>query len=400
MAPVSEYRDILIVGAGPVGLSLALALSRLGISVQVFETLPELSSEARASTFHPPTLEMFAEWGVLDELLAYGYRVNEMQYWERETRELVASFDYSSIAADTAYPFRLQCPQNILTKVLKPHIENSPFGKVHMQHTLTAFTDCDTHVEAIFDTPNGQRMVKGAFLCAADGSKSMVRKILNLSFEGMTYADRFLLIATTLDLKSLFPGLGAVSYIFDPDEWIIVLHLPDITRIVFRIKDDEDILAVQTEESIRSRMAQFTGQALNFEIKGVSIYSVHQRVADTFRKGRVLLLGDAAHINNPLGGMGMNSGIHDAYCLASKLADVMLGAPDTLLDEYNQERRKAAIESVQSASDKNYRDMTAAEESQRLSRNQQLRNIAADPQKTRQYLLRASMLEHRISRNA
>lgn len=382
---------ILVIGAGPVGLSLARALQSKGVPVQVFEQLPELSPEARASTFHPPTLEMFAEWGIIDEVLAQGHIVRSLEYWERATRQRVAKFDYALIAQDTAYPFRLQLPQARVTRILLPHLTEC----VHFNHTLTAITNSpitnNAPATATFQTPYGEKTVEGAFIIGADGSRSTVRKLLGLSFDGLTYPDRFLLIPCEADLSAAFPGLGPVNYIFDPDEWIIILHLPDVVRVVFQIKPEEDEAAVLQVESISARMRTLLGNA-PFTIKTPSIYSVHQRVAQTFRVERVLLAGDAAHINNPAGGMGMNSGIHDAHMLATALAQ----NDEALLDDYARVRRQWAIEKVQSHTHETYSAMIVRDEAERLARNKRYAQLAADPLRARAYLLKAAMLEERI----
>lgn len=392
----SAELPILIVGAGPVGLSLALALARAGIRSQVFEALPELSPEARASTFHPPSLELFATWGVVERMLARGHKVDHLFYWERATRQLVADFDYAQIAADTPYPFRLQLPQSQLTRLLKPELEASGLVTLHMDHRLTDFVDTGSAVEARFDTPNGLKTVRGVYLCGADGSRSTVRKRLGLGFEGLTYPDRFLLVATDLGVAELFPGLGPVNYMFDPEEWVIILRLPDLLRVVFQVRPEEDEARIMQPEQIQKRIERFLGTAVPVTIKSCSIYSTHQRVADTFRVGRVLLLGDAAHINNPAGGMGMNSGIHDAHHLAEALRGVYAGGPDSLLDDYSQTRRAIALERIKSSSDENYVRMIVQDPAERQARNLALRDTAADPRQARAYLLRASMLEERI----
>lgn len=377
----------LIIGAGPVGLCLARALQLKGVPVQVFEQLPELSPEARASTFHPPTLEMFAEWRIIDEVLAQGHAVHSLEYWERATRQRVAKFDYALIAKDTAYPFRLQLPQSHVTRILLPYLSEC----VHFNHTLVSVTDDGGQVTAVFNTPDGPKTIEGAFVVGADGSRSTVRKLLGLKFEGLTYPDRFLLIPCEADLSLAFPGLGPVNYVFDPEEWIIILHLPDVVRVVFQIKPEEDEAAVLQLESISARMRNLLGSA-PFALKTPSIYSVHQRVAETFRVGRVLLAGDAAHINNPAGGMGMNSGIHDAHLLANALAQ----NDGTLLDDYARVRRQWAIEKVQSHTHETYAAMVVRDEAERLARNARFAQIAADPHQARAYLLKAAMLEERI----
>jgi 3-(3-hydroxy-phenyl)propionate hydroxylase len=391
---LSEH-PILIVGAGPVGLCLALALGKQGFSVRVFEQLDDLSPEARASTLHPSTLEMLAAWGVVDAVLKCGSTVNRMQFWERESRTLIAEFHYDAIARDTAYPYRLQCPQNIVTRVLKTHIEeNYPNVCIHMGWCVESFADHGDSVSLLLTTPTGQQVITGCYLCAADGSRSVIRQQLNLGFDGMTYEDRFLLVAIDADLREIFPNLGPVSYIFDPREWVIVLHLPDVTRVVFRLRDDESREDAMQPESLRPRLHDFLGvENLPFNIVGSSVYAVHQRVAERFRVGRVLLLGDAAHINNPMGGMGMNSGIHDAHYLAQALGGVLNGEAGSALDTYAETRREYALKHIREYTHQQYRDMSATDIAHRAKRDQSMRDIAADSEQVRAFLLKASMFD-------
>lgn len=393
---ITPDRPVLIAGAGPVGLSLALALGHAGIPAEVFEADTELNTQIRASTFHPKTLELFQVWGVADALIRHGYPVDRLQYWEREPRRLIADFSYAAIAQDTPYPFRLQCPQHIATRLLKPAVEAMATGQVHMGHRLVDFVDHGTHVSVRLATENGIVEREGAFLCGADGTHSTVRKQLGIGFQGKTYEDRFLLIGNDLKTSDLLPDAAQVCYIFDPQEWVIILNLPDIVRVVFRMQDNEDEVVALREENLRGRIHTFFGSVPPFTIKTIQLYRVHQRVADTFRVGRVVLLGDAAHNNNPSGGMGMNSGIHDAAALTSALVRIQVGEPDTVLDQYAQARRRYAIESVQLYSDQQYKNMVMNSEEARQKRNESLRNAAADPAQARAYLLRAAMLEDRI----
>ena len=393
---LNHKRPVMIVGAGPVGLSLALALTKKNIPVEVFEADLELNTQIRASTFHPLTLEMFASWGVLEEVLEAGVRVSKLQYWERKPRRLIAEFDYQRIARDTPYPYRLQLPQHMVTRILKTAVDRSPIGKVHMGHRLLDFTEDGDHVCGHFKTPNGTRTFKGLYLCGADGAHSTVRRKLGIGFEGLTFQDRFLLIGTDLNIADLFPGAGPVCYIFDPQEWVILLNLPDLVRVVFNLQENEREMDVMDEQALRSRVAKIFDSHLNFEIKVLQMYKVHQRVAESFRQGRTLLLGDAAHINNPAGGMGMNSGIHDAQILSERLAGVLSGGSDELLEGYAQERRRYAIEAVQRHTDRQYKDMTLRDPEAREQRNQELRKTARNPATARAYLLAASMLSERI----
>ncbi len=395
--PTSQ-RDlpILIAGAGPVGLSVAASLVSQGFSVEVLEQGADLADEARASTFHPSTLEHFAEWGLADDVIARGLRVDRLQFWEREGKKHVATFDYQLIAADTPFPFRLQCPQNQVTRLIKPRLEASGRARIAFSHEAVAHRDLGTHVELDVRTPAGRVTRVGSYLIGADGAASRVREGLGMALEGVTFEDRFLLVGSDIDLRPVFPEIGPVAYIYDPDEWVIVMHLPDLVRTVFRIADHEDVEAVLAPEAVRARMRRFVGHDVPYELRMASVYRVHQRVAQRFRVGRVLLAGDAAHINNPAGGMGMNSGIHDAHLLGKRLGAVLRGGPESLLDDYARARKQAATEMVQASSEKSYRDLALHEPSARMRRNRLMSAASGDPQKARAYLLRASMLEQRI----
>jgi 3-(3-hydroxy-phenyl)propionate hydroxylase len=265
-----------------------------------------------------------------------------------------------------------------------------------MGHKLVDFTDHGTHVTARFETENGIVEREGSYIVGADGTHSTVRKQLDIGFQGKTYEDRFLLIGSDLNTSDLLPGAAQVCYIFDPEEWVIILNLPDIVRVVFRMKDGEDEDVAMKEENLRARITNFFGEVPDYTIKTTQLYRVHQRVADTFRVGRALLVGDSAHNNNPSGGMGMNSGIHDAANLAEKLERISNGEADSILDDYSNERRAYAIESVQPYTDQQYNNMVMNEDEVREQRNKSLAEAASDPAKARAYLLRASMLEERI----
>jgi 3-(3-hydroxy-phenyl)propionate hydroxylase len=214
---------------------------------------------------------------------------------------------------------------------------------------------------------------------------------------GKTYEDRFLLVATDLRFDSIFPGMGPVAYIFDPHEWVIVMHLPEVVRVVFRLDPEEDLATALAEQSVRARVERFLGETRPFAIRSVSSYNVHQRVASRFREGRVVLAGDAAHVNNPTGGMGMNSGIHDAHRLAQALVAEVKTGDDRDVDGYAEERRFIATKRVQADSDRGYGALVIADPEAREARNRELREAAKDPAKAREYLLRSAMLENRIN---
>ena len=387
---------ILIVGAGPVGLSLGTALAAKGIKVELFEAMSSLSSESRASTLHPPTLEMFNRWGVLDEVISKGKKVDKLQYWDRDKREIVAEFNYSLIAGDTSFPFRLQCPQSTVTRILKPKLEKIGPARVHMGHELLDYKDLGNKVRAVFKTAQGIKAFEGLLLCGADGAHSLTRKKLSLPFEGSTYEDRFLLVPVKIDLKKYYPGIGPVAYLFSPKEWMVIMNLPGLTRLVFRVTEDEDIEEVQKNQRVIQRVQQFIGEEVPIEFFPTSVYRVHRRICEKFRVGNVLLVGDAAHLNNPLGGMGMNSGIHDAYYLAEYIELFLRREDPEILDRYSEKRRRIAIGEVQNSSDKTQKYLSAKSRLKRIKRNKNFIEMASCDQKSRVFLLRASMLESRI----
>jgi 3-(3-hydroxy-phenyl)propionate hydroxylase len=388
--------DIIISGAGPVGMSLALALARNGVSVVVLEQLNELSHEARASTIHPPTLEFFDEIGIIEDILANGLRIESLQFWERQTRQLIADFPYSLIENDTKYPFRFQCPQSTVTRIILKHIEQTDCGKVLFNHEFVSVEQNETCVKVIAKTPNDEVEYCCKYLIGCDGAFSKVREDLGLGFEGKTYEDRFLLVSTDANLGGIFPNMGTVAYIFDPEEWVIIMTLPDTVRLVFRLNPNENADEVKQLENVKIRIASFLQTELTYDIKAVSTYHVHQRITEKFRVGRTILAGDSAHINNPTGGMGMNSGIHDSQMLAKNLVAVLNGESENLLDEYAEIRKNVAVKMVQATTDENYKNLSANDEEKRLKRNQELREAADNPQKAREYLLKTAMLADRI----
>jgi 3-(3-hydroxy-phenyl)propionate hydroxylase len=388
--------DVIISGAGPVGMSLALALARNGVSVLVLEKLDELSHEARASTIHPPTLEFFDEIGIIDDILANGLRIESLQFWERQTRELVADFPYKIIENDTKYPFRFQCPQSTVTRIILQHIEATKFGKVLFNHEFVSAEQNETCVKVVAKTPSGEIEYCSKYLIGCDGAFSKVRENLRLGFEGKTYEDRFLLVSTNANLQGIFPNMGTVAYIFDPEEWVIIMTLPDTVRLVFRLNAGENADEAKQIENVKTRIANFLQTELTYDIKAVSTYHVHQRITEKFRVGRTILAGDSAHINNPTGGMGMNSGIHDSQMLAKNLIAVLNGGNEELLDEYAKERKQVAVKMVQATTDENYKNLSASDDNTRLKRNQELREAAKDSIKAREYLLKTAMLADRI----
>lgn len=386
---MSDDARVAIVGAGPVGLTLALKLARDGVPVSVFEQAPELPPELRASTFHPPSLEMLDTLGLTPDLLALGERTPTWQIRLHETGEK-AEFDLSVLAQDTRYPFRLQCEQFHLARLALEALRREPNADVRFSTEITRVTQDDDG--AVLETATGER-IAARWVVGCDGARSIVRKTLDLPFEGTTYPETIVLIVTTSDFRERFPDWSGVNYVWTRDGNFATLRLPGRWRVSYYPADASDLDAVLVPANIERFLQSIAPRAEPYVVERTAPYRIHQRVASTYRVGRLLLCGDAAHLNSPTGGMGMNSGVHDAFCLADKLARVWRGADAALLDAYVAERRPVAIEHVLQQADKNRNRMKERDPAKRRAILADLQATASDRDKCHAFLLRSSMID-------
>jgi 3-(3-hydroxy-phenyl)propionate hydroxylase len=394
---VTDSNRVIVVGAGPVGLLCALELARQGVPVLVIEAEQTTTVDLRAGTFHPPTLEMLQPLGITDEMMGIGIKVPKWQSRDREYG-LIVEWDLSILKDNTPFPYRLHLEQHRLTPILLKMLLQYSHAQVQFSHEFVSLVQTPDAVTVTASSPAGPVTLKASWAIGADGGRSLVRKAVNIGFDGYTWPERYSVVSTTHDFAPL--GYADNAYISDPQQWIAFFRMPDkgppglwrMTLPVGQKTPDEEVLA-----------PAFAGNAINraigapastrYPIVHQSVYRVHQRVANKFRLGRVLLAGDSAHVNNPLGGFGLNSGIHDAMNLAGKLASVFRGeAAQDLLDLYERQRRTVNMEYVQNISIKNKQNLEEKHLDTRLQRFAELRAIAADPKKTRDYLLTSSMI--------
>jgi 3-(3-hydroxy-phenyl)propionate hydroxylase len=390
---MTAEQRVFIAGAGPVGLSAAAALVRAGVPVTVFEGASALSRESRASTFHPSTLDMLGDLGVADALVATGLIAPRVQYRTRRDG-IIAAFDFAGIADVTRHPYRLQSEQHNLTRIIDAELRGDPGYAIEFDRRVCAVRqDADGVTVTLASADGATQDRRGRFLIGADGARSEVRKALGVEFEGFTWPERFLVIATTFDFRALLPDLDAVSYVADPAQWHFYLQIPGMWRMMFPVAPEVSDETATSRAFARATLATVQPDGREDDIVHVTLYRVHQRVAKTFRVGRAFLVGDAAHINNPLGGMGMNGGIHDAINLTERLARVWHGdAAEEELDRYDRQRRLVTLEYVQKHTIQNKHNLETADPAEQARFRDEMRAIAADPARTRDYLMRISMI--------
>ena len=386
--------EVIIAGAGPVGSVLALSLAQRNIAVTLLEQAPAPPVDLRASTFHPPSLEMIAGLGdgVLEEMLARGLKVDRYQYRDRVTGE-VAEFRMQLIADETPYPYRLQLEQYELTRIIADRLASYSCVDYRFNSRVSGFDQDDDGVRVHIEAPEGEETIGARFLAGCDGAGSQVRKSAQINYAGFTYDEKFLVVSADFPFEDVFDNLSWVNYISDPEEWCVILRTDKIWRVLFptAAEDSDDDLLGDTH--IQERLQRLYRRNENYRVRHRTLYRVHQRVAETYFRNRVALAGDAAHINNPLGGMGMNGGLHDAFNLADKLARIIGQGQDhvPLFEQYDRQRRRIAVDFIQRHTIDNKKLMEAKEPDAQRKRQQALMAAAADPQRAREFIMERAM---------
>ncbi len=377
----------------------ALALNRRGVSVTVFEQEPAPVEDQRAASLHPTTLEMLDALGVVEKILPLGLVSTAYRFHDRVSGAVVAEFDLDRMRDEFRFPFVLQYEQYKLTASIAAEYANSTDFDVRFSHEVIGLSESADGVEVEVATPDGKERLRADYLIGCDGGRSTVRKLASIEFEGFTYPERFIKIATSFDFGKANPNVAFRNYFSDPNEWCNLFKVqgkrpPGLWRAIFPIAADESDEMALDPERIEARLQKFFPSRGRYQVEYVNVYGAHQCVAATFRKGRVLLSGDSAHVNNPIGGMGMNGGIHDAINLADKLADVIRGkASDDMLDLYSRQRRHAAVKYVQAQTIANKRLMEERDPAIRTRNFDELRRTADNPETAKAYMRRAALLD-------
>jgi 3-(3-hydroxy-phenyl)propionate hydroxylase len=361
--------------------------------VVLFEAGREIGHSPRAATTHPSTLEMLAGLELLEEFESVGLKARYFQFWDGLTQTLIAEFDHETLRDETPYPYVVQTEQHKLCEIGLRRLATLPNAEVRLGTPVTGVAQDGKGVRI---AASGEHAFD--FVVGCDGGRSTVRKCLDIEFEGYTWPERFLVLTSLFDFQSAL-GCRERSYISDPEEWTNLFKvmgddLKGRWRAVFPAKESETDEEAFSETSVGRRMRKLAKEHPMELLVHRNIYRVHQRVAKAFRAGRVFLAGDAAHVNNPVGGLGLNCGIHDAIELAQTLHLVASGqAGEDLLDRYERRRRALNIEYVQQQTVANKKRLEERDPEVRQANFDELRRTAADPRQHKQFLMRTSLIE-------
>lgn len=373
---MGQATDVLIVGAGPVGMLAALTLAQAGASVRVIEREPHIINSPRAAVYFPSTLLVLEELGILDDLEAIGFR-------NRAFGTHVPEFGYSSVVetepvAGIKYDYQLHVGQHDVARVAMEHAQKLRV-EVLFGRELASFEDGAEGVVAQVQGPNGPEAFAARWLIGCDGARSTVRKLAGIEFEGHTWPERF--VATNVKFPFTELGYQQANFVCDPVNMAVIAQLDTDGLWRCTYMEDSALPEETFEERIHQRYEWFMQGRKDYQIVSASPYMLHQRAAETLVKGRVLLAGDAAHATNPCGGLGLTSGLWTGVVLADVLGAVLRGEEDeSILQRFSDERRRVFWEVVSPAATENKRMLQEKEPQQRQKDLGFIKALDTDPE--------------------
>jgi 2-polyprenyl-6-methoxyphenol hydroxylase-like FAD-dependent oxidoreductase len=337
MLPAST--DVLIAGAGPTGLTLAAELRRCGADPLIIDRQPAGANTSRACVVHARTMEVLEPLGATRDLLARGVKVPIFRIRDRDRALL--TIDFSEIASP--YPFTLMCPQDRVERCLLSRLEERG-GSVVRPCELVRWQAFETHVEAEVRTEGTRQAIKARWLIACDGMHSTVREQSGIAFVGAAYEQSFVLA----DVHMHWPlSREEVTLFYVPQGLVVVAPLPDDHfRIVATVDEAPELPSADFMQSLLDMRGPATHPGRIRDVVWSSRFHIHHRVAQSLRKGRILLCGDAAHVHSPAGGQGMNTGIQDSVSLAQALTNTLKNGGEAQLDAWAAERHRVATDVV------------------------------------------------------
>ena len=384
---------VIIIGAGPVGTFVAYCLAEYGIDTILLESESSCETDMRASTFHPSTLKYLDNLNLANELIEKGLNAPIFQYRIRATDEIL-EFNLEELNDVLDFPFRLQCEQYKFARMLAEKLDNHNNSSVMFNRELISFSDTEKRVKLKVDHNGTIEEYECDYLIGADGANSVVRRKLGIEFGGFTYKEKFFTLSTEEPLEDYFNELSYVNYVSDPDEWFVLLKAPSAWRILVPVDENLDDDVITSDDYVKNIFKRALNSDDQIETIHRTIYRVHQRVADTMRSGKIILAGDSAHLNNPLGGFGMNGGLHDAWNLAKQLDQIInQNKGEELLDLYDRQRRAVMNDFIQKQTIRNKKMIEETGNDKYSSEWNRMRNLHENDTERREYMFRQTMAQ-------
>ena len=385
--------DAIVVGGGPTGFITALGLAQAGSKVLLIEAEDAVIDSPRAAVYHWSALDGLERLGIREEAERTGFAKQDYLWLVRKTGERI-EYDLSVLEGRTAFPYNIHLGQDRLAQIACDRLARMANAEIRFGTTLTALAQDEDSVRIRIEGPEGPQFLAARYLVGADGAGSMVRKGLGQAFEGMTWPERFVATNVYHDFESADYGL--TTMVID-DEWgavIVKIARDGLWRCTYM--EDASLPERTFLERVPAAYEHLLPGEGGYRLDRAAPYRMHQRCAETFRKGRAVLVGDAAHVTNPTGGLGLTGGLFDAFALWPTLAAVLLdGADPALLDRWAEDRRRIYLEktSPQASANKRFVFHACGGGAELEAALDGLRAMAADPDVRLQRLMFVKSLE-------